>query len=77
MSLALVNSILAADNTVSGNIGIIGYGLGTLGPGIGIGYVVGKAIEAMARQPEAAGWAGPAVAPAVRSRASRRAATPG
>ena len=26
-----------------------------IGPGIGIGYVAGKAIEAMARQPEAAG----------------------
>ena len=31
------------------------YGLAAIGPGIGIGYVVGKAIEAMARQPEAAG----------------------
>ena len=30
------------------------YGLAAIGPGIGIGYVVGKAIEAMARQPEAA-----------------------
>ena len=29
------------------------YGLAAIGPGIGIGYVVGKAIEAMARQPEA------------------------
>jgi F-type H+-transporting ATPase subunit c len=31
------------------------YGLAAIGPGIGIGYVVGKAIESMARQPEAAG----------------------
>ena len=31
------------------------FGLGAIGPGIGIGYLVGKAIEAMARQPEAAG----------------------
>ena len=31
------------------------YGLAAIGPGIGIGYVAGKAIEAMARQPEAAG----------------------
>ena len=31
------------------------YGLAAIGPGIGIGYVVGKAIEAMARQPEATG----------------------
>lgn len=33
------------------------YGLGAIGPGIGIGFLVGKAIEAMARQPEAAGQA--------------------
>jgi F-type H+-transporting ATPase subunit c len=31
------------------------YGLGAIGPGIGLGYLIGKAIEAMARQPEAAG----------------------
>ena len=30
-------------------------GLAAIGPGIGIGYIVGKAVEAMARQPEAAG----------------------
>ena len=29
--------------------------LGVIGPGIGIGFLVGKAVEAMARQPEAAG----------------------
>lgn len=44
---------------MEGNIGAIGqglvYGLGAIGPGIGIGYLVGKAIESMARQPEAAG----------------------
>ncbi len=33
----------------------IGYGLSAIGPGIGIGYIVGKSVEAMARQPEAAG----------------------
>ena len=30
-------------------------GLAAIGPGIGIGYLVGKSVEAMARQPEAAG----------------------
>jgi F-type H+-transporting ATPase subunit c len=44
---------------ISGDIGTIGkglvFGLGAIGPGIGIGYLVGKAVEAMARQPEAAG----------------------
>jgi len=33
----------------------VGYGLAAIGPGIGIGYLVGKSVEAMARQPEAAG----------------------
>ena len=31
------------------------YGLAAIGPGIGIGYLAGKSVEAMARQPEAAG----------------------
>lgn len=35
--------------------GGMGYGLAAIGPGIGIGYVVGSAITAMARQPESAG----------------------
>jgi len=30
-------------------------GLGMIGPGIGIGIVVGKALEAMGRNPEASG----------------------
>ena len=36
-------------------LGSVGYGLAAIGPGIGIGIVVGNAITAMARQPEAAG----------------------
>jgi F-type H+-transporting ATPase subunit c len=44
---------------VSGDVTAIGkglvYGLGAIGPGIGIGFLVGKSVEAMARQPEAAG----------------------
>lgn len=40
------------DNT---GYGAIGYGLAAIGPGIGIGIVVGKAIEGMVRQPEMAG----------------------
>jgi F-type H+-transporting ATPase subunit c len=31
------------------------YGLGAIGPGIGMGYLVGQSVQAMARQPEAAG----------------------
>ena len=33
----------------------LAIGLGAIGPGIGIGYLVGRAVEAMARQPESAG----------------------
>ena len=31
------------------------YGVSAIGPGIGIGYLVGQSVQAMARQPEAAG----------------------
>ena len=31
------------------------YGLAAIGPGLGIGYLVGQAVQAMARQPESAG----------------------
>lgn len=40
---------------LSGALALIGYGLGAIGPGIGIGIVAGNAVQAMARQPEAAG----------------------
>lgn len=40
---------------LEGSIASVGYGLATLGPGIGIGIIVGKALEGIARQPEAAG----------------------
>jgi F-type H+-transporting ATPase subunit c len=40
------------DNT---GLAALTYGLGAIGPGIGIGYLVGQAVQAMARQPEAAG----------------------
>lgn len=37
------------------NFNLVGYGLATIGPGIGIGILAGKALEGMARQPEMAG----------------------
>ncbi len=40
---------------ITGNIATIGYGLATLGPGIGLGLMVAKTQEATARQPEVAG----------------------
>ncbi|BDS48797.1 MULTISPECIES: ATP synthase F0 subunit C [Rhodoluna] len=39
---------------VSGNIAVIGYGLAAVGPGVGVGLVVSKTIESIARQPELA-----------------------
>jgi F-type H+-transporting ATPase subunit c len=40
---------------VSGNVNAIGYGLAAIGPGIGLGILIGKALEGMARQPEVTG----------------------
>ncbi len=36
-------------------LGSVGYGLAAIGPGIGIGTIVGNSVQAMARQPEQAG----------------------
>lgn len=47
------NTVQAVDNT--GGLKTIGYGISTLGPGLGIGIVAGKTVEGMARQPEMAG----------------------
>jgi F-type H+-transporting ATPase subunit c len=33
----------------------VGAGLGTIGPGIGVGYIFGKVIESVTRQPEMRG----------------------
>jgi F-type H+-transporting ATPase subunit c len=50
-------TVLAAisQNEVKSGLGAVGYGLAAIGPGVGIGLVVGNAIQAMARQPETAG----------------------
>jgi F-type H+-transporting ATPase subunit c len=40
---------------ISGSLALIGYGLAAIGPGIGVGITAGNAVQAMARQPEAAG----------------------
>ncbi len=44
---------------MEGSLNTIGaalaFGLGAIGPGIGLGILIGNAIEATARQPEAAG----------------------
>jgi F-type H+-transporting ATPase subunit c len=51
--VALISGMLAATD-VTGSLSVIGYGIAAIGPGIGIGFLVGKAVESMARQPEAA-----------------------
>jgi len=43
-------TILAAG--VTGSLAVVGYGLAAIGPGVGIGLVVSKTIESIARQPE-------------------------
>jgi F-type H+-transporting ATPase subunit c len=40
---------------VTGSLGSVAYGLAAIGPGVGIGLIFGHGVEAMARQPEAAG----------------------
>jgi F-type H+-transporting ATPase subunit c len=52
--LAQTVEIAEAANNKAG-LAAIGYGAGAIGPGIGIGYLVGQSVQAMARQPEAAG----------------------
>ena len=39
---------------VAGNLNVVGYGLAAIGPGIGLGILIGKTIEGTARQPSAA-----------------------
>lgn len=54
-ALGLMAGIVAKSAiTITGSISAVGYGAAAIGPGIGIGIIVGKAVEAMARQPEAA-----------------------
>jgi F-type H+-transporting ATPase subunit c len=48
-------AVIAAAEAVSGNLNAVGYGLAAIGPGIGIGILVGKALEGISRQPEATG----------------------
>ena len=61
MALALVHLVLAAQNAGELQKGLtaicrgIVYGGAAIGPGIGIGLIVGNAITAMSRQPESAG----------------------
>ncbi|MGW0182545.1 ATP synthase F0 subunit C [Nocardia sp. NPDC003345] len=55
MSLAYLAQEAATNESTLKGLGAVGYGLAAIGPGIGVGIVVGKAIEGTARQPELAG----------------------
>lgn len=61
MEALLAVQILAQEATggltgdIGGSLALVGYGLAAIGPGVGIGIVAGNAVQAMARQPEAAG----------------------
>ena len=56
----LLSLPIAAASGITAGFGIaVGGGLGAVGAGVGIGIIFGKAIEAMARQPEAAGLVRP------------------
>jgi F-type H+-transporting ATPase subunit c len=58
--LMAADEALAADAVSTGDgltaLGAgLAYGFAAIGPALGIGNLVGKSVEAMARQPEAAG----------------------
>ena len=55
MSLSVLAQQAASSGIDNKGLAALTYGLAAIGPGIGIGYLVGKSVEAMARQPEAAG----------------------
>jgi F-type H+-transporting ATPase subunit c len=61
VALALLHLVVAAQNAGELQKGLtaigrgIVYGGAAIGPGIGIGLIVGNAITAMSRQPESAG----------------------
>ncbi|MGL5829309.1 MAG: ATP synthase F0 subunit C [Angustibacter sp.] len=44
---------------MSGSLAILGYGLATIGPGIGVGMIFAAYINGVARQPEARGMLQP------------------
>ena len=59
VALGVLHHLILASTTkptlLQINFGAVGYGLAAIGPGVGIGLIFGHGVEAMARQPEAAG----------------------
>ena len=54
IALALLAQAMTDEGLTAIGKGLV-YGLAAIGPGIGIGVLLGKSVEAMARQPEYAG----------------------
>ena len=56
LDVGAVLEIAAAKKTTADGLKSIalgvGAGLGTIGPGVGVGYIFGKVIESVTRQPE-------------------------
>ena len=52
MDLTALPDVIAATNVGKPIALGVGAGLGTIGPGIGVGYIFGKVIESVTRQPE-------------------------
>jgi F-type H+-transporting ATPase subunit c len=51
----MIGVLAQATAAMHGSVGPIGAGLAAIGAGIGIGQIGGKAVEGIARQPEAVG----------------------
>ena len=63
--------MLPLEAVLNGSLNMIGYGLATLGPGLGVAWIFSSVISGTARQPEARGamlstaWIGFAVVEAL------------
>ena len=51
----MIGTLAQVTSAMHGSVGPIGAGLAAIGAGIGIGQIGGKAVEGIARQPEAVG----------------------
>lgn len=47
-----MNALLLAAEQISGNIGLVGYGLAAIGPAVAVGLIFAAYITGVARQPE-------------------------
>ena len=55
MLRSLIHFAVTDSGELKSGLKAVAYGLAAIGPGIGIGYLVGQSVQAMARQPEMAG----------------------